>query len=262
MADSDGIGEAFEQQLRAALMSAGRIGERLARLRTDALGNDVRREQASAADDQARYEALRTSAVAQLSGVNDESWWQGADSGQIAETYQTAVSWAGDDPTAAAAAARIRDEVQSRYGVDVDEIQVTVVDDADVRARAERARANEEAALAAELMADVEAIEHAIAEGHTDREPDLEATRHEADVAWDSASRREAHAEQIRNAVIKTLNNHEFYLEKQSFPTVGVDLTYAHKAWSAGILLDARPGFAVLGRGISGGGSTGGGTKD
>ena len=72
----------------------------------------------------------------------------------------------------------------------------------------------------------------------------------------------EAHAEQIRNAVIKTLNNHEFYLEKQSFPTVGVDLTYAHKAWSAGSLLDARPGFAVLGRDISGGGSTGGGTKD
>ena len=72
----------------------------------------------------------------------------------------------------------------------------------------------------------------------------------------------EAHAEQIRDAVIKTLNNGGFYMVEPSSPTVGVDLTYAHKAWSAGSLLDARPGFAVLGRGISGGGSTGGGTED
>ena len=72
----------------------------------------------------------------------------------------------------------------------------------------------------------------------------------------------EAHAEQIRNAVIETLYNGGFYMVKPSSPTVGVDLTYAHKAWSAGSLLDARPGFAVLGHGISGGGSTGGGTKD
>ncbi|NKU63799.1 hypothetical protein GS891_11760, partial [Rhodococcus hoagii] len=49
-----------------------------------------------------------------------EKWWNEAGPEQIADNWQTARAWQDHSQVAAQAADRIRQEVQSRYGIDVD----------------------------------------------------------------------------------------------------------------------------------------------
>ena len=122
MADEpDGVDEAFEGALRVGLTVAGRVGEQVARAREQAARNTQVTSEQEARELQARFDAERSAARAQLAPVQREEWWTRAQPGDVATAWETARTWQDFDPDARRTADRIRDEVRSRYGVDVNE---------------------------------------------------------------------------------------------------------------------------------------------
>lgn len=120
MADeSDGISEAFEGQLRVAVTAAGRVGEILARQREEAARRAQAESQQQARELASRFAAERQSARVELSSVYRNDWWERATPEQIGTTLATARAWGNEDPEAVRAEAHMRDELRTRYGVDV-----------------------------------------------------------------------------------------------------------------------------------------------
>lgn len=121
MADeSDGIGEAFDSQLRVLLTIAAQFGEKISRLREEL----SRKHEAEAVKEsrelQARFDAERSSARASFAPVQQSHWWDQATPEDIANVHETAIAWRAYDDQARQAGDRIRHEVKERYGIDVD----------------------------------------------------------------------------------------------------------------------------------------------
>lgn len=118
--ESDGVDEAVEGVLRVGLTAAGRMAEIIARAREQAA-----REAQAASEHEARELAERLTAersrrtrpagAGAPRGLPDQ-----AQPAAIATAWETARAWQQLDPDAARAADRIRDELRTRYGVDVD----------------------------------------------------------------------------------------------------------------------------------------------
>ena len=120
MADeSDGIEEAFDGQLRIAVTAAGRIGEALARAREDAARRAQAQSEQEARELSSRFEAEKRAARVELGSVYRSDWWDRATPEQIGGALTTARAWGSEDPEAVRAEGRIRDELRTRYGVDV-----------------------------------------------------------------------------------------------------------------------------------------------
>ncbi|QTE30472.1 hypothetical protein [Pengzhenrongella sicca] len=85
-----------------------------------------------------RLAAEQRAARTELAGVYRSDWWDRAIAAEIANTWQLAREWSGEDPEAVRAEARMRDELRARYGVDVD-VDAANTDPAAVRV-ARRAR--------------------------------------------------------------------------------------------------------------------------
>lgn len=149
--ETDGIEEAFESQLRVLVTAAGQIGERIARAREDAL----RRAQATSEQETrelaSRQAAEQRAVRTELGNVYRADWWDRATPEQIGHTYQVTRAWSQEDHEAVRAEARMRDELRTRYGVDVDHANV---DPAAVRAAVERADSARAAQAAAAAPAD------------------------------------------------------------------------------------------------------------
>ena len=201
MADeSDGIEEAFEGQLRVLVSAAGQVGERIARAREDALRRAQAASEQEARELRSRMDAEHRAARAEFGNVHRSDWWDRASAEQIGHTYQVTRAWAQEDPEAVRAEQRIRDELRTRYGVDVDNAGG---DPAAVRAaveraeheraagEAERGRSAEESAEAQRLMQQAE---------HEDRRADeaRAAAEHEPDP--EERARAAAEAEQREGA--------------------------------------------------------------
>ncbi|MGO1561342.1 MAG: hypothetical protein ACTHW7_05900 [Actinomycetaceae bacterium] len=77
-------------------------------------------------------------------------WWDRATPEQIGHAHQVATAWAQEDPDAAHAGQRIRDEVRSRYGIDVDNAG------ADPEAVRQRIQIEVDRSAAAQVAADIE----------------------------------------------------------------------------------------------------------
>lgn len=144
--ESDGIDEVFEGQLRVAITAAGQIGERFARAREDAQRRAQAAGEQEARELASRLAAEQRTARGELGSVHRSEWWDNATAEQIGHSYQVARAWATEDPEAGRAEQRIRDELRTRYGIDVNHtgaapeavrqaVQVEL-------ARAERDRAN------------------------------------------------------------------------------------------------------------------------
>ena len=124
MADEpDGVDDAIRDRMRVALTVAARGAEALSRAAERAA-----RDRQASTEQQARglrqqFDAQRTAAVAALDPVRQDGWWDRASPAHVADAWQTAHAWRAHDPRADAAAQRIRDQVQRRYGVDVDQLQ-------------------------------------------------------------------------------------------------------------------------------------------
>lgn len=223
--ETDGIEEAFDGQIRVLVTAAGQVGERIARAREEALRHAQAATEQEARELRSRVEAEHRTARAELGNVHRTDWWDRATPEQIANTYQVARAWSQEDPEAVRAEQRIRDEVRTRYGVDVDQ---TSADPQAVREAVERAeqmrqqseaqqqRAAADEAEAARLMAEADRAERA-ADQHRDaaqHEPDpadraqareqaeqhqahADAARENAKPLYDSAERREATARDL-----------------------------------------------------------------
>jgi hypothetical protein len=139
---------------------------------------------------QARLEAERSAARAQLASVERQDWWASADPQQIAAAWETAQVWLESDPDARRAADRIRQEVRDRYGIDVDDPR------ADPGAVADALTARQHAEQDAQQQSrrdDVEAALLLREADQTDRaQQPAAAARNEQDASrlYDSAERR------------------------------------------------------------------------
>jgi hypothetical protein len=199
MSESDGIDEALEGMSRIGLTVAGRLGEQLARAREQELRRAQAAEEQQVRELQARFDAERAAARAQLAPVMDNRWWDTATGRDVERVHEAATAWKDHDPAARDAAEVIRDQVQRRYGLDVDNLGANEATVADALAKAERAReqaeqerrsGRDENAQAGQLLAEADREDG-------DRERDVieenqrpEALREDAGIKYDSAERR------------------------------------------------------------------------
>lgn len=193
MSEADGMEDAVDGAMRTGLMVASRIGEQLARMREQEQRTIAAAEEQRARELQERFDAQRAAARAQLAPVSREDWWDKATPEMIERVHETATAWKAYDPEAVQAAEKIGEQVQSRYGIDVND---TGADEASVsealartqqgRSEAERERTKEAAARTDETVAGA-----AVAGANRQDRADS------SEPAWDSAERRQQLAESL-----------------------------------------------------------------
>ncbi len=215
MSEHDEIGHAnreISQLLRMGLQIASRFAEQMARAREQQIRNAQAQSEQAARELRARLSAERSAAEVGLRPVMTEKWWNESGPDQIADNWQTARAWQDHSQVAAQAADRIRQEVQSRYGIDVDNPGVDprqvdqLLRDAEASKNAgnnEQDLADRDRRMASDLMAEAERL---------DRDRDLLGTdiddnstpsddlREQAEVEYDSADRRDVLASDMRDA--------------------------------------------------------------
>jgi len=204
MSESDGIEDVFEHHLQVAVQGAARMGEMIAYQRA----GQARQAEATSVQEARELHARRAAewqaARADLAAVSRAEWWDRATVEGIAHTYQTATAWAPVEAEAGRYRDSMREQIRTRYGVDVegtvDEAAVArrIKDELDRQAEIERTRATQEVAEAAALMEHAERVDRA-AQEHDDRAQQIEAEqlRDDAGLAYDSAERRDALAAEL-----------------------------------------------------------------
>src|SRR4051812_32051346 len=120
--DGDGIDEELTALIRAAIAFAARMAEEIARERERQARQAEADSEKRRAEYQARVDAERAAARAQVQPVLRDEWWKKATPERIGLAYEAASAWAQYDDVARQAADRIRDEVKQRYDVDVDDL--------------------------------------------------------------------------------------------------------------------------------------------
>ncbi len=198
MSESDGIEEAVGGGFRAGLMAAARIGEQLARMREEQQRSIQQAEETRARELQERFNASQAAARAQLDPVSRDEWWDKATPEMIERVHETAEAWKNHDPVAAEHAGTIRDQVQDRYGIDINNTGATEQDisSAIIQAQTARQQAENERSNAAAARGD-EVIAGAAVAG-ANRE-DRERSNKSAQPAYDSPERRQQLAKSLEN---------------------------------------------------------------
>jgi hypothetical protein len=139
MSEADGMEDAVDGAMRTGLMVAARIGEQLARRREQEQRTIATAEEQRARELQERFDAQRAAARAQLAQVSREDWWDKATPEMIERVHETATAWKAYDPEAAQAAGKISEQVQSRYGIDVNNTGADEASVSEALARAQQA---------------------------------------------------------------------------------------------------------------------------
>jgi len=206
--DSDGIDEAIEQALRAALMGAARTGEQLSRLREASARRAEAASKQEAAEYGRRLQAQQAEARSVYSQVANPAWWDRAEHNDIVNAYETAHAWKDHDPQAEAAITTTREQVKQRYDVDLPndpgaaraamsdaEQFYNTADRQHDQSSADRA---EEAALLIDADAEDRLAEQARHDGNPEAAQDhqnrAQDNNRAAGNAYDSAERRDADA--------------------------------------------------------------------
>lgn len=218
MSEADGMDDAVDGAMRTGLMVASRIGEQLARMREGEQRNIAVAEEHRARQLQERFDAHRAAARAQLAPVARDDWWDKATPEMIDRVHETATAWKAHDTEAAQSSEKIRDQVQARYGIDVNK---TGADEASVSAalaRAQQARSeaeNERTKASAERSDDVAAVA-AVASAN---EQDNATKKAQAEPAYDSPERRQQLAESLEGKGDRETVNSRLLADKhQSTP--------------------------------------------
>ncbi|MET4592683.1 hypothetical protein [Arthrobacter sp. 754] len=193
MSEADGMEDAVDGAMRTGLMVASRIGEQLARMREQEQRTIAAAEEQRARELQERFDAQRAAARAQLAPVSREDWWDKATPEMIERVHETATAWKDYDPAAAQTAEKIGEQVQSRYGIDVNNTGADEASVSEALARAQQARLETEnertkgaAARTDEVVAGA-AVAGANRQDRADR----------SEPAWDTAERRQQLAESL-----------------------------------------------------------------
>ncbi|MFF1253711.1 hypothetical protein ACFVYC_14605 [Pseudarthrobacter sp. NPDC058329] len=195
MSEADGMDEAVDGAMRTGLMVAARIGEQLARMREEEQRNIAAAEEQRARQLQERFDAKRAAARAQIAPTARDDWWDKATPEMIEQAHQTATAWKAYDSEAAQAAEHIRNQVQARYGIDVnnpgaDEASVSA---ALTRVQQARTEAENEKANAAAARTD-EVVAGAAVTGANRQD---KAQKAQEEPGYDSAERRQQLAERL-----------------------------------------------------------------
>ncbi|WP_400160503.1 hypothetical protein [Arthrobacter sp. BPSS-3] len=206
MSEADGMDDAVDGAMRTGLMVAARVGEQLARMREEEQRTIATVEEHRARELQERFDAQRATARAQLAPVSRDDWWDKATPAMIERVHETATAWKPFDPVAAQAAGKISDQVQSRYGIDVNN---TGADEASVSAalaRAQQARSEAESERTKRAAARADKVVAGAAVAAANRQD----RAGKSEPAWDTAERRQQLAESLggrgdREAVISRL---------------------------------------------------------
>jgi len=151
---------------------------------------------------QARYEAQRGAARAQLAPTVDDRWWDQARPQDIERVHETATAWKDFDPTAQEAAERIRREVQGRYGVDVDNPGANdkAVNEALAQAERDRAEADRQRNAGDRDGAEAGVVMGAAGREDRSRQSEVESENvaaKEAEPLYDSEERRQSFASSL-----------------------------------------------------------------
>lgn len=208
-ADDGSFDEATRGVTQLALITAGRVGEDMARLRESMARAAEARSEREHRELRERFEAERNAARAALAPVEQSQWWDVARPEEVERAWQTAHAWRAADPEAARAEARIRYEVRERYGIALDPAEPDLQldrdrrsperDSADAAREEARERARRDVADTELLMRAATAAEQA-AEGEVDRANDRRAevageeaeVRAETGAGVDHSSKSEA----------------------------------------------------------------------
>jgi hypothetical protein len=218
MSEADGMEDAVDGAMRTGLMVASRIGEQLARMREQDQRNIAAAEEQRARQLQERFDAQRAAARAQLAPTARDDWWDKATPEMIEHAHQTATAWKAYDPEAAQAAGHLRDQVQARYGIDVNN---TGADETSVSAaltRAQQARAEDETERTKATAAHTDESVIASAVAGANRQ-DAAAQKAEDEPAYDSSERRQHLAESLEGKGDREAVNSRLLADKhQSAP--------------------------------------------
>ncbi|MFF2317963.1 hypothetical protein ACFVTE_17035 [Arthrobacter sp. NPDC058097] len=208
MHESDGIEEAIEGISRVGLTVAGRLGEQLARAHEQELRRAQAAEEQQARELRARFDAERAAARAQLAPVMDNRWWDTASGRDIERVHEAATAWKDHDSAARDAAEVIRDQVQRRYGLDVNSLGADDASVAHALARAERDReqagqerrtGRDETAQAVQLLTEADRADRDRQQHADEENQHPEALAEEAGLEHDSAERRQALAASLES---------------------------------------------------------------
>lgn len=208
----------METDTRTLVMALLQAGERYAREleRQHELARRGAQNETERATQWIEAEKQTQGAVNSL--TRKDRWWETATPQQAATAYARAAAWREEDPTAAATAARVRDEMRNRWGVDPEDI-LRQARQHDARARGEEGQALQ---LVNEADLTHEREDAARDQQANDRRRDLDGDGHpeahsaitDEDIAalkwdtaearatmagaWDSPERRQKLAEQMR----------------------------------------------------------------
>lgn len=226
--ESDGIGEAFDGHIRIALSVATQMAERFARLREELARNAQARTEQQTRELQARFDAERNAARASLAPVQQSEWWNHADVSDIATAYETAEAWRTVDEDIARTSDQMREELRSRYGIDVENFgadpaavreAITRVEQDRAASAVARGESVEDHVQTAALLTVADQIDNQGEEWDRERERDANAndepaeglsreeltaeadvTRDDAAIVYDSAERRASFAADMESA--------------------------------------------------------------
>ncbi len=127
MSETDGIDDALRGAvggaMRTVITAAGYAGQQLAQQLAQRAQERARLSEQRAREEQARCDAQRHAARAQVSVVHREEWWDRATPEGLGKVWQTATAWRGFDPDVAAAAAVFERQAQERYGISATEME-------------------------------------------------------------------------------------------------------------------------------------------
>ncbi len=192
--EPDGIAEAFDDTIRLAVTAGARLAEARVRERQQQLHDAQAQSEQATRRQQARLDAERASARAELAPVNHQQWWDQSSPEDIGRAWATASALRDVDPDATRAGDRIRTELHHRYGIDADNPtplperrEPGALDSPQAQAQHTRARSRQ--ADATLLLASAE---------HADQQ-DARLTEH----AYDTPERRRALAEQLAGAGVE-----------------------------------------------------------
>lgn len=205
MSETDGVDETFDQTMHLALTAAARAGETVARMREESHRRDTTRADGERAQLETRFAAEQQASVARLDVVRDPQWWDKASREDVVATWQLAHTWR-ENPAAARAIDRMRQEVKTRYGADVGtDSDGRQVDGLLAQASADRYRSSEERNRAQQEQAEANRIVAQADRADRTQEgvtPASEPERVEAqaEATYDSAERRQQRADELERA--------------------------------------------------------------
>jgi hypothetical protein len=198
MSETDGMDDAVDGAMRTGLMVAARIGEQLARMREQEQRTIAAAEEHSARQLQERFDAQRAAARAQLAPVSREDWWDKATPEIIERVHETATAWKAYDPEAAHASEKISDQVQARYGIDVNNTGADEASVSEALARAQQGRLEAESERTKGSAARTDEVVAGAAVASANRQ-DSAAQKAQGEPVYDSPQRREQLAESLED---------------------------------------------------------------